>query len=130
MYDFIVIGGGIAGVSAGARLSKLGRVLVLEAENALAYHASGRSAAMFEQNYGAPRVIELNRASYDYHATKNGGVLSPRGLMLIGGTGQEDALEHDLQQMSLPRISTEDALELVPILNPGRMVGAGYHPEA
>ncbi|MDA5093428.1 FAD-dependent oxidoreductase [Aliiroseovarius sp. KMU-50] len=130
MYDFIVIGGGIAGISAGARLSELGRVLVLEAENALAYHASGRSAAMFEQNYGAPRVIELNRASYDFHANANGGVLSSRGLMLIGGIGQEEALAHDLAQMNLPRITTEEALELVPILNPEAMVGVGYHPDA
>ena len=44
-YDFLIIGGGIAGVSAGAELSKLGSVLLLEAEDALAYHASGRSAA-------------------------------------------------------------------------------------
>ncbi|WP_424942226.1 NAD(P)/FAD-dependent oxidoreductase [Aliiroseovarius crassostreae] len=130
MFDFIVIGGGIAGISAGARLSHLGRVLVLEAENALAYHASGRSAAMFEQNYGAPRVIELNRASYDYHATENGGVLSPRGLMLIGGIGQEEVLAQDLEAMNLPRITTEEALDLVPILNPGSMVGVGYHPDA
>lgn len=130
MYDFIVIGGGIAGISAGARLSHLGRVLVLEAEDALAYHASGRSAAMFEQNYGAPRVIELNRASYDYHATENGGVLGPRGLMLIGGIGQEEALTHDLELMSLPRITTKEALDLVPILNPDSMVGVGYHPDA
>ena len=41
-HDFLIIGGGIAGVSAGARLSELGWVLLLEAEPALAYHASGR----------------------------------------------------------------------------------------
>jgi len=33
--DFIVIGGGIAGISAAARLSELGRVVVLERESAL-----------------------------------------------------------------------------------------------
>ena len=45
MIDFLVIGGGIAGVSAGALLSHLGRVQLVEAEPALGYHASGRSAA-------------------------------------------------------------------------------------
>ena len=37
MIDFLVIGGGIAGVSAAARLSDLGHVVLLEAEDALAY---------------------------------------------------------------------------------------------
>ena len=37
--DFLIIGGGIAGVSAAARLSPLGGVLLLEAEDALAHHA-------------------------------------------------------------------------------------------
>jgi glycine/D-amino acid oxidase-like deaminating enzyme len=46
MDDFLVIGGGIAGLSAAAALTRLGRVTVLEAEDALGHHASGRSAAM------------------------------------------------------------------------------------
>ena len=130
MYDFIIIGGGIAGISAGARLSKLGSVLVLERESALAYHASGRSAAMFEEQYGAPRVIELNRASRAYHETENGGVLSPRGLMLVAGIGQEEALAQDLAAMNMPYITPTEARDLVPILNPDTLTGAGYHPDA
>lgn len=126
MYDFIVIGGGIAGISAGARLSHHGRVLVLEAEEALAYHASGRSAAMFEENYGAPAVVALNRASRQYHAEENGGVLSPRGLLVLAGTGQEHLLENDLIELKLPRITPEEAADIVPILKPEAMIGAGY----
>ncbi len=130
MQDFIIIGGGIAGVSAGARLSHIGRVTLLETEDALAYHASGRSAAMFEESYGAPSVIELNRASRQYHQTENGGVLSPRGLMIVAKTGQEDALAHDLAAMSLESISVDDARGLVPILNAETLIGAGYHEDA
>ncbi|MEL7126692.1 MAG: FAD-dependent oxidoreductase, partial [Pseudomonadota bacterium] len=52
MSDIVVIGGGIAGLSAAARLAPHARVTVLEAEDALGHHASGRSAALFEQNYG------------------------------------------------------------------------------
>ena len=63
MIDFLIIGGGIAGVSAAARLSELGSVTLLEGENALAYHASGRSAALFEQNYGKTSTVALNKAS-------------------------------------------------------------------
>ena len=78
MIDFLVIGGGIAGASVGSRLSALGRVVVLERESALAYHASGRSAALFEETYGLPSTIALNEASRDYHFEANGGVVSPQ----------------------------------------------------
>ena len=62
-YDFLIIGGGIAGISAAARLAPMGSVLVVEAEASLAHHASGRSAAMYEPRYGAPAVVELSLAS-------------------------------------------------------------------
>lgn len=130
MDDFLIIGGGIAGVSAGARLSHLGRVTLLEGEDALAYHASGRSAALFEESYGADTVIALNRASRHFHETANGGVLSPRGFMIAGMHGQEDALAHDIATMNLGRISTDEALALVPVLNPDMLAGAGYHEDA
>jgi glycine/D-amino acid oxidase-like deaminating enzyme len=129
MYDFVVIGGGIAGISSGARLSQLGTVCVLEAEEALAYHASGRSAAMYEATYGAPSVIALNLASREYHETANGGVLSPRGLMIVGGEGQDKELAHDLVVMKMDPLSIDEALDLFPILNPDAMIGAGYHAD-
>lgn len=118
MIDFLVIGGGIAGTSVGARLSHHGQVVVLERETALAYHASGRSAAMFEESYGLPSTIALNEASRDYHFTANGGVTSPRGLMLIGTDDNAEAYTSDLAAMRLTEISMDDARAMVPILNP------------
>ena len=50
MYDFVIIGGGIAGISTAAALAPLGSVLVLEAEEHYGLHASGRSAAVFVEN--------------------------------------------------------------------------------
>ena len=117
MIDFLVIGGGIAGTSVGARLSHLGRVVVLERETALAYHASGRSAAMFEESYGLPSTIALNEASRAYHFEANGGVTSPRGLMLIGTADNTDAFEADLKSMRLTEISRAEAGAMFPILN-------------
>jgi D-arginine dehydrogenase len=114
--DFLVIGGGIAGVSAAARLSSLGSVIVLEAEAALAHHASGRSAALYEPHYGAPAVVELSMASGDFfHAAE--GVLSPRGLMILGRPGEEEAFEHDLAAMAFERVPVAEARAVVPILN-------------
>ncbi|MDA9207631.1 FAD-binding oxidoreductase [Octadecabacter sp.] len=129
MIDFLVIGGGIAGTSVGARLSTLGQVVVLERESALAYHASGRSAAMFEESYGLAPTIALNKASRDYHFTANGGVTSPRGLMLVGTQNTAAEFEADLVTMQLEEISREDALGLMPILN-GSVTRAGYHADA
>lgn len=126
MIDFLVIGGGIAGTSVGARLSHLGHVVVLERESALAYHASGRSAAMFEESYGAPSTVALNKASRDYHFEANGGVTSPRGLMLIGTTDSTDAFQTDLAAMQLQQISVDDARAMFPILN-DTITQVGYH---
>lgn len=64
--DFRIIGGGIAGVSAAARLSHLGKVTLVEMEAHLAHHASGRSAALFEPYYGLPPVIALTVAREDH----------------------------------------------------------------
>jgi glycine/D-amino acid oxidase-like deaminating enzyme len=129
-WDFIVIGGGIAGVSAGARLAELGRVLLLEAEPALAYHASGRSAALFEAQYGSPATIALNRASRAEHETLDGGVLSPRGLMMLAGPGEEEVFAADIAKMGLPRISVQDAVARVPVLDPAAIAGAAAHGDA
>ena len=128
MIDFLIIGGGIAGASAAARLSQLGRVTLLESEDHLAYHASGRSAAMFEQNYGKPSTIELNKASYDFH--KGAGVLSPRGLMLIGSAAEADNFAADAQQMQLESLTMPEAKELFPILDDGVVDRAAYHASA
>ena len=130
MADFLVIGGGIAGISAAARLSHLGSVVLLEAETALGYHASGRSAAMFEQTYGSPTTRALNRASKAYHETVDGGVLSPRGLMLIGTADSRDAFARDLALMAMRPIPVAEAVRMVPVLDPAVVTDTGYHAEA
>ncbi|WP_088624452.1 FAD-binding oxidoreductase [Oceanicola sp. 22II-s10i] len=116
--DFLIIGGGVAGVSAAARLAPLGRVTLLEGEDALAYHASGRSAAMFLRTYGAGAVRALNEASEDHHLHADGGVLTPRAMLLIGRPGEEDAFEREHADFGMERIGMSEARALVPILNP------------
>jgi D-arginine dehydrogenase len=61
--DFIVIGGGIAGLSAAARLAGHGRVVVLEGEEALGYHSSGRSVSFSHFGIGNAVVRALTRHS-------------------------------------------------------------------
>ena len=40
----------------------MGACRVLEREAHLAYHSSGRSAALYEENYGSPSTIALAKA--------------------------------------------------------------------
>ncbi|MBP1805766.1 NAD(P)/FAD-dependent oxidoreductase [Rubellimicrobium aerolatum] len=116
MTDFLVIGGGIAGVSAAARLSRLGSVILLEAEDRLAHHASSRSAAVFEGTYGAPSTVALNRASRAELEAR--GVLAPRGLMVVARPEENAAFEADLRQMEMEEVPLDAARERLPILGP------------
>ncbi|KIC43576.1 glycerol-3-phosphate dehydrogenase [Ruegeria sp. ANG-S4] len=124
MIDFLVIGGGIAGISAAARLSKHGSVTVLEAEDALGYHASGRSAAMFEENYGPPSVVALNKAGARYLFSENGGYLSRRGLMLLASRDQADQFDDDVKDLNMQGITVVEARACVPIIDRGSVAFA------
>lgn len=57
--DFLVIGGGIAGLSAASRLARHGKVTVLEAESAIGYHSSGRSVSFSHYGIGNSAVRGL-----------------------------------------------------------------------
>jgi glycine/D-amino acid oxidase-like deaminating enzyme len=127
MIDFLIIGGGIAGLSAASNLATLGCVAVWEAEDALGYHSSGRSAALFEENYGAPPVVALNRASRAAHEAA--GHLSPRGLLLIGLEGQDAAFDRDLAALRMGEVPVAEARRHVPILGP-EVRRAAHHADA
>lgn len=116
MWDYAIIGGGIAGLTAGAHLAPLGRVLVLEAEAAIGHHSSGRSAALYEAEYGAPATVAVARWSLGELQRLD--VLSPRGLMLVGLAGQDAAFESDRREMGMEELPLSQALARVPILNP------------
>lgn len=131
MSDVIVIGGGIAGLSAAARLAPDARVTVLEQETQTGHHASGRSAAMFEENYGLPSTVALNKASKSFYFGDEGrDYLNPRGFMIIASAQERDAFEQDAETLGADPISLDRARELVPILNPDTLAHAGYHAEA
>jgi D-arginine dehydrogenase len=62
-YDFIVVGGGIAGGSIAYELARIGRVCLFEAEARTGFHATGRSAALFAPTYGGKAIRAVTRAS-------------------------------------------------------------------
>jgi glycine/D-amino acid oxidase-like deaminating enzyme len=129
-HDFLIIGGGIAGVSAAATLAPLGRVLLVDAEAHLAHHASGRSAAMYEPHYGAPAVVELSLASGD-HFRRLPGVLADRGLLAVAGPDDDlAAFAADCRKFHMQDLTAAEAQGLFPILDPAMIHGAGWSAEA
>ncbi|MFQ5624735.1 MAG: NAD(P)/FAD-dependent oxidoreductase, partial [Paracoccaceae bacterium] len=111
-------------MSAAARLSHLGAVTLLEAEEALGYHASGPSAAMYIEGYGNETVQALNRAGRTYLDTENGGVLAPRGIMCVAPADQRGLFETEVAGFGMGEISLAEARERFPILNPGTVAFA------
>jgi D-arginine dehydrogenase len=85
-FDVIVVGGGMAGVSIGYELAADRRVIVLDMEPTLAYHTTGRSAAMFLESYGGPAIRALTTASRA--ALVDGGVLRSLPMLHIARPGR------------------------------------------
>jgi D-arginine dehydrogenase len=92
--DFLVIGGGIAGASAGYFLAASGSVTVLEMEPVFGYHSTGRSAALFSEYYGNSVVRALTAASRPFYAAPPPGfttpLLHPRGVLTLCPGGAEE----------------------------------------
>ena len=113
--DVLIIGGGVAGLTLGARLAEAAtKVVVLEAEAAVGYHTSGRSAALFEPTYGLAPVRDLSFASADwYHAS---GLLSPRGLLLVARAEERETFDDDLRAMAMTRLDLDEVFARMPVL--------------
>ncbi len=127
MTDILVIGGGIAGVSAAARLSHSASVTLIEAEEALGYHASGRSAAAFIEDYGNATVRALNSASAAFLHEND--ILSSRGMLLVGRPDEAEDHANEARAFGLDRISVTEARGLIPILSPQHVAHAAYRPD-
>ena len=133
--DILVIGGGIAGISAAAEMSEDATVTVLESEEVIGYHASGRSAAIFLRNYGNSTLRALNAAAEPFLKEPKGvaeeTLLSPRGELMIAAEAELDALENYLNGAEgMERISPDDAVELVPILRHEKIAAAAIERNA
>ena len=126
--DVIVIGGGVAGISAAAELSERCNVLVLERESQSGYHSSGRSAAYFAPAYGNEVVQVLTRESTkDYQHPKDyfdDQLLEPRASLFVAEAKREDAIATmQKAQPWLQRLEGEALRDLVPPLNASLSIG-------
>ena len=126
--DILIIGGGVAGLSAAAEIAPSASVILLEAEDRLAYHASARSAALYEPYYGPPAITELSLASRA--PLEEAGVLSARGMMVVASAGQQAAFAANMAAMHLREITADEAAALFPALDPARIALAGHGDHA
>lgn len=122
-YDYVVIGGGIAGASFAARVAEHARVLVLEQEIGPGYHATGRSAALLTSFIGDPIIGRITRASRPFLSQAPAGfsdlpLLHPRGVLHVGSAASPAVEAQFVQSADAEAMSTADALRAVPILQP------------
>ncbi|GGM56937.1 glycerol-3-phosphate dehydrogenase [Longimycelium tulufanense] len=130
--DFLVVGGGMAGVSVAAELVPFGSVALLEQEGELARHTTGRSAAVFLESYGSPEVRALTRASRPIiEAAGTDPLLSARPMIQVARADQEDRLAKEISAApGLAPLDVREALELCPVLRPDYVGGAAVDHSA
>ena len=132
-YDFVVIGGGVAGSAVAAHLAEQASVRLLEMEDQPGYHSTGRSAAIFSEAYGNELVRAITRASRAFFYSPptdftSIALVKPRQVLITAHTGQEKALE-DFAASSgragyLQHQSVAAAVALCPVLRATELVGA------
>ncbi|GCA50571.1 hydrogen cyanide synthase subunit HcnC precursor [Sinorhizobium sp. KGO-5] len=137
-YDVVIIGGGIAGLSLAYFLSPHRSVAVLEREEALGYHSTGRSAAEFVLRYNAPEICKLATISKAFFDRPPEGfsdvpLLRQRGGVMIAGAGKLDRFEKLLAEEreftpEIERLTKDEALARVPILKPDYVAAAFHDP--
>lgn len=137
----VVIGGGIAGVSVAYHLARSGAgVTLLEQEASLAFHSTGRSAALYFENYGAEANRPLTRASRSFFDSPPASLvdhllLAKRGALWVGRPDQAASLTALLDEGtrtggSARWLEPEEAVALVPVLRPEMVGGGVWEPEA
>ncbi len=139
--DILIIGGGIAGLSAAAELAQHANVTVLEAEGTVGYHSSGRSATMLHYALGDPQVRALTFASRGFFEDPPDDFsevpLGARASVLVHAREDElgglEALDAAIAPFAtLERVGEEGLAELCPILRTGEggAVAAIHDPNA
>ncbi|MCA2220698.1 NAD(P)/FAD-dependent oxidoreductase [Nonomuraea aurantiaca] len=140
MRNFLIVGGGVAGASAGYFLAESGTVTLLEMEHAPGYHATGRSAALFSEYFGNPAVRALTTASRPFLTAPppgfaDGPLLTPRGVLTLCPVGAEkrfaEMLADGLEAPTPVReIDHDEAHRLCPIVRSGWYSRAMLKPGA
>ncbi|MDA2979848.1 MAG: FAD-binding oxidoreductase [Actinomycetota bacterium] len=133
--EVAIIGGGIAGLSCAAAIGSGASVVVLEAEPTLGYHATGRSAALYTECYGAPVIRSLARASKEYLTVTYPELSMQRGLIFVAPKGDAealDALEGDFSTLvkGLERLSPSEVERACSLFPSSLVEGGVFEPDS
>ncbi len=139
--DFIIIGSGMAGMSAAYRLSKHGKVIVLEKESLLGYHTTGRSAAFFTENYGNKVIRSITKASRYFlenppSCFKNNQLMTQYGgSLFIANKNQSKYVDKELDyakslSANVFEIDKNEVQNMVPVVKENYIDRALYEPDS
>jgi len=130
----LIVGGGIAGASLGARLAPSLRTLLIEAENLCGRHSTGRSVAFWQASLGgdnpARRLSLLSKPMFDAHWPEAvTPLLRRRGAVhLIRGDGERVAgVDDQTGDDALVRIDRETLDQTISGLR-DQWTGAWFEP--
>ena len=131
--DVVVVGAGIAGLSAAAEIARFASVAVVEAERTVAFHASGRSAAVFLSNYGNEVIRQLTAASRSWYDNRGEGathytLLTPRGALVLANLDDEISATGLHVSPVARTLSRAEAYAIWPALRPERIQAAWLLP--
>jgi D-arginine dehydrogenase len=127
-FDILIIGGGISGISLAARLAGKRKIGVLEAEQHLGMHATGRSAAMLVEAYGPPVIRKLTARARPFFEEPPAGFsdapLSRRQGSLVYAVAEGvDQLRQEFETAAetaeVTWLDAEATLAACPLLRPG-----------
>lgn len=138
--DVLIVGGGIAGAGAAYEVAAFASVVLLERESRCGYHATGRSAASFTENYGSDVVRRLAMASRTFLEDPPAGfcshpLLTARGMITVARVDQLELLGQQLERArsmvaTITRIDVAAAIARVPVLRPDYVAGAFIEPHS
>ena len=134
--DVAIIGAGIAGAGLAADLAGDFDVVLIERESRPGHHSTGRSAAIFVQNYGNAVIRALSRASRPLFEAADSALfptplLSERGMLTIADEDGLPALKSLLAESEeLREISPDEASAMVPLIRRDRLLAAAYEHDA
>lgn len=134
--EVVIVGAGIAGAGIAAHLADAAGVILLDQEARAGHHSTGRSAAVFIQNYGNATIRGLSRASGRFFRDAGARdfaapLLSPRRILFVCDSDTRGHLDDLLAQSEgLREIDAGEAVRALPILDADWVAGAAMEEGA